>query len=310
MTKVISHAVPAAVPWSVAGLVVVLCPERSGSTLLATMLGANPRVLAPPELFLLRYRDYDSWRRAKPAAFASLAWLLRRLEEPSSEQAVDLRFGGWPTADVVGFLLRAAGPHRLLVDKTPAYGRDPCALARAEEFSPRFLWLVRHPLGVANSWIERRRARRWEFAGAPGSACAAWLVRSSARPLRWISSRLDERAARAGLDRWRQVHAAVAGFVATVPPARVLRVDYEDLVCSPLATLARACAWLDVEFDTAMLEPWKHLPDALARGVGDELVRQHSELRADRAESWRCRLDETFLDGATRDVMRVLRLPP
>ena len=42
------------------GLVLVLCPERSGSTLLATMLGANPAIVAPPELFLLRYPGFET----------------------------------------------------------------------------------------------------------------------------------------------------------------------------------------------------------------------------------------------------------
>ncbi len=38
-------------------LCVILCTERSGSTLLSVLLGGHPRVVAPPETHLFRWAD-------------------------------------------------------------------------------------------------------------------------------------------------------------------------------------------------------------------------------------------------------------
>ncbi len=277
-------------------LVIVLSPERSGSTLLAGMLGGHSRVLAPPELFLLRYGSFDDWRARKREALPSLAWLMGQLDVPSGHGDIVARFRDWPMAEVYRWLLRRGGPGRVLVDKTPAYGRDPGILARAETLSPHYLWLVRHPLGVAASWIDRRRERR------QGPAAPLYAL-IPARQRAALLARSDARACRAALERWRQVHGTIADFIGDIDPGRVTRVAYEDLVRSPRPTVESLCQWLDLDFEPAMLEPWRHLPEALAWGIGDGLIRQRTSIDAARAESWRRRLDEGHLDRRTRDLM-------
>jgi hypothetical protein len=287
-------------------LVLVLSPERSGSTLLATMLGAHASIVAPPELFLLRYADYKAWRRDKPAAFTSFVWLMKRLGETADAHAIDERFRDRSTLEVYRWVLERVGAGRILVDKTPAYARDRRTLERAESLVPHYLWLQRHPLGVANSWIERRRERRWRKLGALGEAAAARLARGRGTVARWLNERLDDRAVDAALARWCLVNETLADFLDTVPAERVSTVTYEDLLRSPESTHTTIATRLAIAFEPAMLEPWKHLPDALARGIGDERIRSHTEIQTARAESWRERLDESRLDARTRALVERL----
>ena len=288
-------------------LVLVLSPERSGSTLLATMLGAHSGIEAPPELFLLRYPTFDTWRREKRAALASLMWLMRRLGEPADESEVRKRFQGLATTDVYRWILARMGAGQILVDKTPAYARDRATLERAETLAPHYLWLTRHPLGVANSWIERRRSRRWRRLGRLGTAAALRLARARDGFGRWLCDRLDDDALDDALARWRLANETVAEFFAQIPAERAFHVAYEDLVRSPEPGLRRITTWLGIEHEPAMLEPWNHLPDALAAGIGDERIRSHKGIQATRADSWRDRLDEARLDVHTRSIME--RLP-
>lgn len=273
------------------------------------MLGAHAKIVAPPELFLLRYEDVGSWRQGRPEAFASLAWLLERVGDGVQAAAIYERFRGQRVLDIYRWLLERVGAERILVDKTPAYGRDPATLTRAEEFEPMYVWLVRHPLGVANSWIDRRRARRWRRAGSLGAAAARRLSRATGPLARWLNARMDARAVETALVRWCTVNEAVADFLARIPETRVCRVAYEDLVQYPERVLTTLCARLRIGFEPAMLEPWKHLPDALAWGIGDDLIRSHDAIRATRANSWRDVLDETHLDTRTRALMQRLGLP-
>lgn len=288
-------------------LVLVLSPERSGSTLLATMLGAHSAIVAPPELFLLRYPTFDTWRREKRAALASVTWLMRHLGEPADEPAIRARFQGLATTDVYRWILARMGAGGILVDKTPAHARDRATLERAETLAPHYLWLTRHPLGVANSWIERRRSRRWRRLGHLGTAAAQRLAGARAGFGRWLCDRLDDDALDDALARWRLANETVAEFLERVPAERRFHVTYEDLVRSPEPTLGGIAAWLGTELEAAMLEPWKHLPDALTAGVGDERIRAHKTIQAARADSWRDRLDEARLDAHTRSIME--RLP-
>jgi len=284
-----------------------LSPERSGSTLLATMLGAHSDVVAPPELFLLRYPTFDTWRREKRAALASLTWLMRRLGEPEDESAIRKRFQGLATTDVYRWILARMGAGRILVDKTPAHARDRAILERAETLAPHYLWLTRHPLGVANSWIERRRSRRWRKLGRLGATAAQRLAMARNGFGRWLCDRLDSGAVEAALARWCLANETVSKFLEGVPAERTFHVAYEDLVRSPEPTLGEIAAWLGIEHEPAMLEPWNHLPDTLAAGIGDERIRSHKVIQAARADSWRDCLDEARLDPRTRSVME--RLP-
>ena len=93
-------------------------------------------------------------------AMASLRWLLERLGEPTDDTAIERVFAGRDTVSVGRDLLRLAGPERFVVDKTPAYARTDEALARLAALRPIYVWLLRHPLGVAASMLERDERER------------------------------------------------------------------------------------------------------------------------------------------------------
>ncbi|MDW8371934.1 MAG: sulfotransferase [Geminicoccaceae bacterium] len=278
-----------------ARLVVVLCPERSGSTLLAAMLGGHPRIVAPPELHLLRYPDVAAWRAAYPAAAASFAWLLRRLDleaeigplaEPSSHV---------PTTALLALVLERSGSELAIVDKTPAYGRDERALHRAEALQPFYVRLLRHPLAVAASWLDREGRRIREASGS-----WPWPL-SAARTRLLLSLERNRRIARA-LARWTDVHERVGSFLATVPPSRQITLRYEDLLASPEAEAARICAMLGLEPDPRMLAPERNLPDPLRWHVGDEKIRGFAGIDRTRATAWQRELGEVRLPPRTAAI--------
>jgi LPS sulfotransferase NodH len=282
-------------------LAVILSTERSGSTLLATMLGGNRHVVAPPEMHLFRYGDFDTWRRAKPSAIASLSWLMRQLGEPSDPSHLVSRFAGRQPESVYRELLRIGGTGQWLLDKTPAYARDPNVLKRIEGLQPIYVWLVRHPLGVLASSLERRRQRQLER-----RAKAATRLGRAAVCLTMAGDRLCHLHGpyqRRKLRYWRDMHTRIEAFLAAVPEQRWLRVHFEELVRAPLAELERLCTALDLDLEPQMLQPRRNAPSALAWGLGNEKVLSHRTIDPSVAHRWRERFDEQVLDKRTRAVM-------
>jgi hypothetical protein len=274
-------------------LVVVLCPERSGSTLLAATLGSHSHVLAPPELHLLRYPDFDVWRAAYPQAMASLKWLLERLALPADDAAIERAFSGRETTELCRALLQRCGPGRLLVDKTPAYARSDATLARFATLKPSYVWLLRHPLGVAASMLEREE--KTHPTGRAGRSTPWWLRHFKADP--------EQRRLRKKLRYWREAHARIARFLARVPPEDVVKIHYEQLVREPEKQVARLARALGLTLEPAMMAPWRSVPDVLAWGIGDEKAGSYTSFEASRADAWRARFAETDLDRRTRRLM-------
>ena len=250
-----------------AGAIFVLCTERSGSTLLASCLGASPHLLAPPELHLLRFPTFEAWFVGYPPARASLLWLLRRVGLPDAQDDLRARFGGLSSGDVYRRLLELLPEGTRLVDKTPAYARTDDALARTRDFGGHWIWLVRHPVPMARSRIRRRCERRrgknrtlvnrirWPL----------WLLRHHLRG--WTG-----RPFRTEVEAWVSTHRRIQRFFADLAPERRSQVRFEDLVTDPAATIGRLADDLGVEYTPAMLDPGRHAPDALAWGIGDQTV--------------------------------------
>src|SRR5262249_11080700 len=146
-----------------ARLILVLSSERSGSTLLRVMLGGHSRIVAPQELFLLRYPDFETWRTRKPVAMESLLELFDLLDRPQTESSVTASCRGMSMVDVYKWLFGFLPAQAILLDKTPAYANDPSTLERSAPLMPFYVQLVRHPLGVIDSHVrvkDRERRRR------------------------------------------------------------------------------------------------------------------------------------------------------
>jgi hypothetical protein len=268
------------------------------------MLGRHKRVLAPPELHLLRYSDFATWRQAYPHAMASLGWLMAQLGLPDTPAAVERRFAGLPVEAVYQDLLANCVPGAILVDKTPAYARDDEVLARAERLGPRYLWLVRHPLGVAASLMERyvkdsKAAHRW---------AAPWRLSSyrGATKAERLADRWRRERFSASLDYWRDAHGRIACLLGGLDPRRSAKVHYEELVHDPERVMDELCRWLGIEPTPAMLKPWEDLPDSLGWRVGDGKLLGTRSIERDRARAWRREFDEGELDAPTRELMERL----
>jgi acyl-CoA synthetase (AMP-forming)/AMP-acid ligase II/NAD(P)-dependent dehydrogenase (short-subunit alcohol dehydrogenase family) len=281
----------------------IVAPPRSGTTLLRVMLGGHPRLFAPPELYLLgfgtlrervaAYSDMDNyWTEGTTRALMEL----RGCDAPEAVRIVEeLERAGGTTQDLYA-LLQEWLDGRLLVDKTPTYTFDPDTLEQAErEFeAPLYVHLVRHPLGTIRSF-EEARIDQILPAHVPG------LRR---RPLPFGVRQLAELV-------WLMGHRNALRFLANVPPERRHVVRFEELVSAPRAAMQALCGFIGVEFEEAMLEPYRDRRGRMTEGVhdvsrmlGDIKFHQHSAIDAGVAERWRESLDGYPLGEPTLELAR------
>lgn len=278
-------------------LLFILSTERSGSTLLSLALGANERHVSPPEMHLLAYPTFDDWYADYPSAMLSLQFLLRSCGDEADETELRKRFAGWRSEDVYRWVLaNRIGNDRVFIDKTPKYGRDGAVLARIETLAPRYVWLVRHPLGVAASQIELRKARR--------AAKAATFADRLKAPLRSLRETLNQRRMIAEeIGYWKAVHGNIERFLAGVDPERWRRVSFERFVAEPEAVLRELCAWMGSDFRPQMLEPGEHVPREMRPELGDPKIHRRQRIDASAAGAWRQRLSEDLLDAEARELV-------
>ncbi|MFI6324745.1 sulfotransferase family protein [Nonomuraea sp. NPDC050556] len=118
--------------------VFILCPVRSGSTLLRALLNAHPALHAPHELHVRRLTVGFSTKLAE-----------RAMDALGHNQA-DLEHLLWDRV-MHRELLRSGKPY--IVDKTPANAFVYQRLATCWP-DARFVFLLRHPAAIAASWHE------------------------------------------------------------------------------------------------------------------------------------------------------------
>jgi acyl transferase domain-containing protein len=248
----------------IAGVALVLCTPRSGSTLFRLMLSAHPGIFCPPELWLLGHATLSEWSQ-DPFAVVYRDGLIRAVagldggSSGAAEGAVgELVRRSAPVADVYRMLRERSGG-RLLVDKTPGYVLDPAALARAERLfhEARYIHLVRHPLACIDSFVRSRFDRFLEERGDP----------------REIAERT-----------WADGNANALEFRASLPAARHLLVRYEALVRAPVAVMEEVCAFLGVPFVDDVLRPYER--GRMLEGPGDPGLRARSAIDPTRADAW------------------------
>jgi hypothetical protein len=240
-------------------LAFLIGPPRSGSTLLARMLGANSQVCAPAEPHLLTpLAHLGYYARVAAADYdpiiaeSAIRELVGALPRGEADYLDALR----AYADsLYGGLLARSG-RALLIDKTPAYALVLDFVAALYP-QARYLVLTRHPLAVWSSYVDSF------FAGDPEAA-------HRHNPL---------------LERYVP---AIARFVreARVP---LLRVRYEELVREPGPQLERICAFLEIPYEPGMIEYGAQEGGAVpaARGLGDPVtVARESRPTAEHVGRW------------------------
>jgi len=233
-------------------LVFLISPPRSGSTLLARMLGAHGAIHAPDEPHLItpiahlgyfesvESAPYDPviTRQAARALVAAL---------PGGESAYLDALRAYTDAIYAGLLAAAASssastsaePPALLLDKTPAYALSLDFLARLYPRA-RFIVLTRHPLAVWSSYVDSF------FDG-------------------------DDRVAHAHNPLLERYVPAIARFLREAPVAAIHRVRYEALVRDPEGHARALADFLGVAFEPAMVDYGADdgARRESARGLGD-----------------------------------------
>jgi UDP-N-acetylglucosamine transferase subunit ALG13 len=238
---------------------------RSGSTLLARMLGQVPGVFAAGELrdIWLRgiiedrrcgcgepFRTCQTWGAIGEAAFGGwgeldideVASLRRRLDRPwMIPRMIGSKLTPEPDADVVRYVdllsrlygaIASVTGARLVVDSSKI-ATSALFVRQVPMMDLRALHLVRDPRGVVHSW-QRRRERGDETAeGRDGDRSMIRYGTATASA------------------RFMGYNAAAHGLAALGVPSRFLR--YEDLLVAPRTTLARVLRFAGIEVPAASL---------------------------------------------------------
>jgi hypothetical protein len=223
----------------------ILCPPRSYSSLIGTMLGQHPQCYGLPELNLFVADDLAGvWRwaeRIMPHGRDGLLRVLAELTEGTqSEAAVDraaewvMRHGAWSPRQVLVHIQEMVGDKRL-VEKSPSTVLNPDGLRRLAAAFPQadFLHLVRHPTTTCRSMVSL-------LARGPdlGGRAHAQVV----EPARI----------------WLEAHTRILEFAQRLPLGQCLRIKGEALLADPPLYLRQIVEWLGLCDDDAAIEAMMH----------------------------------------------------
>jgi len=264
----------------------ILAAPRSGTTLLRTILAGHAGLFSPPELDLLGFHTLDERRRTFTGRLSGrqegVLRALMALRGCDAEEAKSIMASfedqNMSIPEFYQTLQQWIG-HRLLVDKTPSYCRRVETLQQAERWfeSPYYIHLLRHPYAMIHSYEESRMDQNY-------------AIRHDYHP-RELAELI-----------WLTTHQNATTFLADIPPARQCQIRYEDLVADPQKILRELCDFLNLEFDSEMLEIYEPNHDRMVDGlysnsrmIGDIKFHQHNKIDPTVAERWREKYTEDFL---------------
>ena len=263
------------------GLLLIRGLGHSGSTILDLALGAHPQVIGLGEAVRVLERPRHGEEHKGPQQLRGDLRFERRCT--CGELAGDCPVWGpmlaWllehddrPLAEKFNRLiqpLHAASP-RWVVDSFQA--DEQLLEAQALGRPLRVIQLTRD----VRSWVHSESRRGVERYGR-----GRWVGWRSL--LRWwrVNRRLDQRLTASG-------HS-------------VFRLGYEELALAPELTLRRLCGWLDLDFDTAMLQPGMHSTSHILSG---------NRMRFESGQSEAIRYDAAWMASSSLSLRMAPLLTP
>ena len=264
----------------------ILSPERSGSTLLSAMLAGHPRMIATAELHLMRYTTIGEWRAGYPDAQASLNNLLDQIGNKNINYSQDTS-----TLTLYKEIESHSSERVMILDKTPAYSRDENVLRSIETLRPRYVWLVRHPIGVASSRIDRMKLGRKK-----NNIFFKGKIKYPAYLLREFYYQKTGCRIKGLAEDWMGVNRKIEKFLQEKDRDRWIKIHFEDIVCDPESSIKRLCKFLGLDFSFSLLNPQKNAPKELSWGVGDEKLLAHNGISCAPAYQWKKIYKEDLLE--------------
>jgi hypothetical protein len=227
------------------------------------MLGQHPQMYAFPETHLFGDDTMRQWwERAASADYPMDHGLLRATAQiifgAQTDHTVS-RASGWLrrrshcTTAFVFDLLSRRSQSRVVIEKSPSTVHHLEHMERVRRMFPhaRFLHLVRHPRGYAESVLKAIRVAEQHGDAPP------WLLNLAAyRPVsagrRRGASDVDPQKS------WYVLNATICRFLRTVPEGQQLRARGEDVLAKPDELLPQICSWIGVRVDAASLDAMQH----------------------------------------------------
>lgn len=221
-------------------LLFVIGSPRSGSTLLARMLGSHGAIHAPAEPHLitpLAHLGYFGNVERAPYdpinVRNAIRDVVRELPEGEADYLAALRAY---TDTLYARMLQSSGA-ALLVDKTPAYALVLDFLGKLYPRA-RYLVLTRHPFAIWSSYVKSFFGDDHEEAEAHNPLLERYVP-------------------------------AIARFLRE-RPVPLVHVRYEELVADPHEHMRRVCDFLGLPFEPGMVEYGEH--EHTSKGLGDPIT--------------------------------------
>ena len=259
-------------------LVFLIGTPRSGSTLLARMLGSHSAIHNRPEphlLTALAHLGYYGTVQKAPYDPFNVTEAIHDVVNDLPRKEADYLDACRGYTDVLYSRLLETSGKQIFLDKTPAYA---LVLHFIAKLYPRARYVVqtRHPLAIFSSYVSSF------FDG-------------------------DYRVAQAHNPILNRYVPAIARFLRD-RPVPLIHVRYEAVVQKPAVALEEICSFLSLPFEPGMVEYGKH--EHVDKGLGDPLgVKQHDRPVTTSVEKW---TEEFAGDAPKIDFVRniILSLDP
>jgi amino acid adenylation domain-containing protein len=275
----------------------ILCPPRSGSTLLRVILTGHPQLFAPQEFELMTFNTLQERKQGLSGKFSFyLEGVIRAIMEIKGIDAHQAKniMEEFETRDLTCRefyrVLQQWLGERMLIEKTPAYTLDPEILKRIEEYfdSPLYLHLVRNPYAVIHSFENAKLDQIFKYEHDFPPRELAELV--------WLISNQNIRE-----------------FLKSIPANRQRQIHYEEMVNEPEQVVSGICQFLGVEYYPGLIQVYKNPEKRMTDGIyaeskmlGDVRFFSHTSINTGSVEKWKEKYKTQFLGDEALQMARSL----